>query len=281
MVRFGGFLTGFNLLNYFSRNADRMLIGRVCGPAPLGLYSKAAHLLSMPLWFINTPMSSVAVPTLSRLQNDPDRYRRAYEKAMTVLAYSTTPITVVLAALATEVITLVLGSQWVESSAVFAILAIGALGRPLAGATGWVFISLHRGRRMFLWAVISMPCYVAAYVVGIRWGIVGVAVGYAICEHLLRWPLLFYAFHGTPIRVRGLVSACYRPIGMSVAALFVMLATREALLRFTSLSLVPRAAVTLGAGALLVACCVLVSRRVQQDFKELADYRHSFRGAAA
>ena len=281
MVRFGGFLTGFNLLNYFTRNADKMLIGRVCGSTPLGLYAKAYELLSMPLWLVNVPMSSVAVPTLSRLQNDPEKYRQAHGKAMTILAYATTPMTAVLACLATEIVTVLLGDQWVESGLIFRILAVAAIGQPIAGATGWVFVSLRRGRRMFCWALISVPCYVAAFFIGIRWGVLGVAVAYAACEHILRWPLLLYAFHGTPIRMRDLVAACYRPFALSFGALVVMLAIREALVGFTSTGIPLRIVATLAGAAALTGCCLLASRRIRQDIKELADYRHALTGSAS
>lgn len=37
MLSFGGHLTGFTVLNYFTRNFDNILIGRVLGSAPLGI----------------------------------------------------------------------------------------------------------------------------------------------------------------------------------------------------------------------------------------------------
>ena len=44
IFRFSANLTGFNLLNFVSRNADNTIIGRVMGSAALGVYSANAGL---------------------------------------------------------------------------------------------------------------------------------------------------------------------------------------------------------------------------------------------
>ena len=83
MLRFGGDIMGFDIINYFSRNLDNILIGRFIGAGALGFYSKAYALLTLPLLQINSPISAVAIPALRPacrrpreisplfLQNDP------------------------------------------------------------------------------------------------------------------------------------------------------------------------------------------------------------------
>ena len=71
MLKFGRNLTGFKVVNYFSRNLDNILIGRLWGSVELGLYAKAYQLILLPINQINGPMTAVAMPALSRLQNRP------------------------------------------------------------------------------------------------------------------------------------------------------------------------------------------------------------------
>ena len=59
MLRMGTNLTGFNILNYFTRNFDNVLIGRMLGAGPLGIYSKAYGLLLMPMTQLSAPMTAV------------------------------------------------------------------------------------------------------------------------------------------------------------------------------------------------------------------------------
>src|SRR5437762_8001519 len=89
MLVFGGNFTGFSVVNYFARNLDNMLIGWWWGAAALGLYAKAYQLLLLPLDQINSPITSVAVPALSRLTDDPERYRQAYLRIMDKIAIMT------------------------------------------------------------------------------------------------------------------------------------------------------------------------------------------------
>jgi len=80
LVRASGHFAGFNILNFFSRNIDNVLIGKVSGEVALGLYGRAYNLMLVPISQINGAVSQVATPLLSRLIQDPQRYRNAYRK---------------------------------------------------------------------------------------------------------------------------------------------------------------------------------------------------------
>jgi len=222
MVAFGGNLTGFNIINYFARNFDQLLIGWYWGAQPVGLYNRAYQLLLLPIQQINAPLAQVAVPALSRLQHDPVRYRRYYCKAMNLIAFITTPLIVSMFVLSDEIIRIVLGPQWLETSRIFKILAIAALGQPLANATGWVYISLGQTNRMLVWALLSTPPLILAFAIGLPWGAVGVASAYAITDHLRRIPLFVFAFKDSPIKLSDLVGAAWRPGVISLLMWFVM-----------------------------------------------------------
>ena len=82
MLAFGRNLTGFAVINYFARNLDNLLIGKVWGSQQLGLYAKAYQLLLLPIDQINSPIGAVALPALSRLSDSPEKYRQAYLRIM-------------------------------------------------------------------------------------------------------------------------------------------------------------------------------------------------------
>ena len=94
MITFGGHLTGFNFVNYISRNVDNLLIGKFVGTDALGLYAKAYSILMLPLTQINSPLASVAVPALSRVRNDPERLRSYYRKGLTLATMLGMPLVV-------------------------------------------------------------------------------------------------------------------------------------------------------------------------------------------
>lgn len=227
MLAFGGHLTLFHVLNYFARNLDKVLLGRTWGEGSLGLYSKAYQLLLLPIQQINAPISSVAIPALSRIKDDPDRFRRYYCNAMNLISYLTAPLVVFMAALSDEIVPVVLGDQWLGASRIFQVLAIAAFGRPIMNANGWLFISLGKTRRMMMWGFISVPLFVVSFAIGLKWGAIGVALAYAICAQALRLPGFFFAFQETPIAFRDLVRATYRPTILSLMMLLVLLVVRH------------------------------------------------------
>lgn len=128
LLAFGGHMTGSNVLIYFTRNLDNLLIGRYWGAQQLGLYAKAYQLLLMPLQQINAPISSVAIPTLSCLQSDPQGYVAYYRKAIMLIAGLGMPIVAFLFVAADKVILTLLGSQWMSAVIIFRVLALAVHG---------------------------------------------------------------------------------------------------------------------------------------------------------
>ena len=138
MLAFGGNLTAFNVLNYFSRNFDNILIGRVLGSAPLGIYSKAYGLLMLPISQINMPMASVMLPGLSRLQNDSPEYARLFVSAVRAIALVTIPIVVFSFFFSRDIVLVLLGRKWLPVAPVFQLLAPAALFEAISFAPGWL-----------------------------------------------------------------------------------------------------------------------------------------------
>jgi hypothetical protein len=122
LLKFGAKSTGSAMLHNVVRNADNIIIGRASGEAALGQYTMAYRLLLMPIRQINNPLVQVAVPTLSRLQDDPERYRRFYVHALRAATAFGMPLVGLLALLSGHLIPLLLGPGW------------GAVRRPLPAA---------------------------------------------------------------------------------------------------------------------------------------------------
>ena len=255
MVTFGGQLTASNILHAFSRNFDNVLIGWRWGASALGLYSKAYALLLLPLNQISRPLGAVAIASLSRLQNEPDRFRRFYCLLVTLLAFATTPVLVVMAVLSRDIILVVLGEQWLEASAIFTVLAIAALGQPVAGTIGLVYASLGQADRELRWTLITTPLLMASFLIGLPWGPLGVATAYAVAIHTIRFPTLWYAFRYAPVKTRDFLKAIWRPVAVSGWMFLFMTAARHYL---TSQQPIERLIICCFVGGTAFVCAILV-----------------------
>lgn len=226
MLAFGGYLTGFNLLNYFTRNFDNVLIGAALGAGPLGLYSRAYNLLMLPIRQVNGPATAVAMPALSRLQSDPPAYRRFFLRAVSMMSLITAPIVAYSFADADLLVLLLLGEQWTGAVDIFRLLAPAAFVGAINIVPGWLCSSLGTTKKQFVWAAWSMPVVVAGFAVGLLWGTEGVAASFSVTFSFTLLAFIRSACKDSPVSTLDLWRAFWRTFLAAVAAAGVVLALK-------------------------------------------------------
>lgn len=227
MLAFGGNLTGFNIVDYWTRNLDNLLIGRYWGPQQLGLYSKAYQLLLLPIQQINNPMTSVALPALSHLQSEPERYRAFYCKAILSVTTLGMPIAALMFASADKVILLMLGKDWLGAVTLFRLLMPAAFVSTFTVATGWICQSLGRTDRQLRAGLVTSTIISIVFLVSVRWGTSAMAAAFGLSQPILVLFAIIYCYKGTPLRFTDLVSTIYRPALASIGAAAVLMGVQN------------------------------------------------------
>jgi PST family polysaccharide transporter len=189
MLRFGSHISGFNLVNYLSRNCDNILIGRFQGIDQLGLYDRAYRLLLFPITQLHGPVGQVLVPLLSRLQADPNRYRSTYVEAVSLIMIAAQPGILFAIICAPQLFELLLGDRWIAAAPIFQWLGIVALHQVMTSTMGWLFLSQGRGSDFFRIGSYAAVVTVASFVIGLPWGAVGVAASYTVANYVVLLPL--------------------------------------------------------------------------------------------
>jgi PST family polysaccharide transporter len=205
LVRQGGNMSGFNLSNYFTRNLDNVIIGRSGGAVELGYYDRAYRLLLLPIQQVNTPLAKVALPTLSRMIGDPDSYRRSYLRLLESVLFLTLP-TLIFAAIHSEPIVVgLLGPQWAPVAPIFSLLAVGGLFSGIANSSGWLFVTQDRTRELRDFSIITAIFFSLAFLIGVKWGAVGVAAAYAIAASIQTPSIIWVATRRGAVSFRDLL----------------------------------------------------------------------------
>ena len=75
MLPLGGVVTAQSVLGHVAQNIDKVLLGRFRGAEALGIYGRAYQLVSVPITNLNAAVGWMAFSALSRIQDDPRRYR--------------------------------------------------------------------------------------------------------------------------------------------------------------------------------------------------------------
>jgi PST family polysaccharide transporter len=222
MLHFGLDITGFQIVTYFFRNADKILLGRFYGSYVTGLYSRAYSLFMLPISQIRAPLVAVAIPALSNLQNEATRYARYYYKLTSFIAFVTMPLAGFLFVCSESIIRLLLGEKWMDANAIFKILAVSAFIQAVESTRGLTLISLGLSKKYLKVGIFISAVFVLAYVVGVPWGARGVALSYVIGDYLIMIPSLWYCFRGTPVSLVGFFRAISRPAVISLTTTAIM-----------------------------------------------------------
>ena len=269
MVAFGGNIATSYIIYNINRSADGVLIGWQWGAGPLGLYSRAYNLLMLPIRQLGAPVGNVLVPAFSRVQADPERFARYYLRAVNLITWISTPLFGFLFVAAEPVIVVALGSRWREAAPVFRILAISALGQLLIDLTIWSLVGRGKSKALLKLLLIISPILICGFVVGLPFGIKGVALsGSLVLIGISPW-ILKFSFQGTQLTLKRVGEVIVCPIMLCIAG---VLASELALQFVGSKRPVPQLLVTaLGfAGTYLLSSLIPRVRGEILSFRDLA-----------
>ncbi|TQL69957.1 PST family polysaccharide transporter [Nocardioides albertanoniae] len=227
-LRFGWSLAGTQLINYAANNIDSVLIGTRLGAHSLGTYNRAWQLLMTPLGQLRNPTTTVALPVLSRIRDNPALTQRFVERGQVALGYSLGAGLGLVAGAAAPVCALFLGPGW-DVAGVFALLACAGLFQTLAYVGYWVYLAHGLITELRHYTLVASALKVVCVLVGVRYGITGVAAGFA-AAHLLEWPLsLWWISRRTQLRVGPLYLGAARILLVAAAVAVSAYATAQVL----------------------------------------------------
>ncbi len=145
----------FNLLNYFSKNLDNILIGKYIGIISLGYYDKAYKLMLYSIQNMTRVITPVLLPILSNYQDNKELVYQSHLKLSKLLAIIGMPLSIFLFFTADEIIFILFGNQWGNSIPVFKILALTVWMQIILSSSGSIFQSTGRTDLLFVKGIVS------------------------------------------------------------------------------------------------------------------------------
>jgi PST family polysaccharide transporter len=160
---------------------------------------------------LNTAVTGVAFPALSRIQHDAKRLAKSFLRGFSLLISATIPITITCALFAEEIVRVVLGAKWMEAAPIFRLLAPVAVVFAVANPFSWLVMSTGRIGRALSISTATTPLVILGIVLGLSHGPKGVALGYSSAMTLLVIPIAAWSKHGTGITWADLWEATKPP----------------------------------------------------------------------
>jgi PST family polysaccharide transporter len=185
---------GFNFLgdssvNYWSRNFDNFIIAKVLGSNDLGIYTRAYSLMLLPLRNVSTIVTKVMFPAFSQKQDDLQLLKKYYLNIIQYIALITFPLMIGLSLVSKEFVLLFFGNKWSAMIPILSILSgLGAI-QSIISLNGLIYNSLGKVNIAFRVSIITNIVLIIAFVIGVNFGLIGVAYSYLIASALLLIPM--------------------------------------------------------------------------------------------
>ena len=176
------------------------------------------------------------------------------------IAIITFPMMTGLYGVADDFILVVFGEKWLPMLTVLQILAGVGMIQSISTTVGTIYLSTGNVRRLFYVIAASTPLLLIMIVVGLKWGIVGVAIGYALATLTVFYFNIVFALNLVGLSLSRFHAVLWRPFACALVMLFFL---RLFGMVLPQLSVVLRLAVLVGSGVLVYALATLAINRVQ------------------
>jgi PST family polysaccharide transporter len=190
----------FSLINFFSRNLDKLLIGKQLSMESLGFYEKSYRLMMLPLQNITAVITPVMHPVFSDFQDDKTKLASSYEKVIKLLAFIGGPLSAYLFFCSRELMLIIFGDQWMPSVPVFSILALSVGIQVVMSSSGSIYQAAGDTRSLFICGLFSAILNVSGIVLGVcYWGTLNalawcIVVTFTINFVQCYWQMYHYTF---------------------------------------------------------------------------------------
>ncbi|MHC4081909.1 MAG: MOP flippase family protein [Planctomycetota bacterium] len=222
---FGRNLLGFNIVNYWIRNTDKLLVGRFLAAGALGLYTRSYALMLMPLGLITQALGNVMFPAMAEIQHERARVARIYLRTTRAVSLVSFPLMIGLFVVADDFVAALFGPKWSDMVGIVQLFCLAGVLESIGSLNGNLYMSQGRSDLMFRVGAIVGLLGVAAMAVGLMWGLIGVALAYTVYATLAAWPQMHIAVGLVGLRVRDVVRGlagtfgCALLMGVAVQAI--------------------------------------------------------------
>lgn len=189
---FGINIVGIGVCAFFYRETSDLLIGKILGAVALGFYTIAFNTIQRLNGVLIGVISQVTLPAFARVQDEPQRLLRGYFSATEIAASISFPIFVGLSIVAPQMVPVAFGVKWMSSVPLLQCLALIGIRDSLLFLDNQVMTALGKPSWRLAVSMANVGLSVLGVLIGIRWGLMGVAVGLTLASFLI-WPISLLA----------------------------------------------------------------------------------------
>lgn len=188
----GWWVTLTGIFSYIAQEGDDVVVGKLLGTGPLGIYQVAYKLSTLPITEITNVINNVVFPVYVKFSDDTKRLYTAFVKTTAISSLGAIILGAIIFILSEWIILFVLGQKWVEVVPLVRVLIIYGVLRTIFGSFAPVFLSIGRQDYVGRMTIVRMTGLLLTIIPFVMaYGLVG--AGYsAVVSILVEVPIIIY-----------------------------------------------------------------------------------------
>ena len=176
-LKIGSYTIGGQILDYFSREIDVVIISATLGKEALGIYSLAKRLVTALYSSVMPIYNKVLIPLMSSLQNNVAHAREVTYDVLETVAITNFPLFLLLSIFSGFILTTLYGPDYIDGIYVLAILAIHYGYLSPASPASSIIVAFGRTDLGFYWTIFRIIIYALSSYIGAQFSIEGMVIG--------------------------------------------------------------------------------------------------------
>ena len=187
-----GNLTGFNLLNYWARNSDNLIIGKYYGAQSLGIYNRAYKILNLTTGIMTSLFGKVLYPSLKDLSNKGGDVNKEYLNTLGIISLLNYPVAVLLVFFSEPLVRTLWSDTWIKVAELLPYIGVLILTQTLNSTTGNIFILYGKEKILMRIGIPTNLVIIAAIALGAVFSYVHVLRFYCLAFIAVDIPFVMY-----------------------------------------------------------------------------------------
>lgn len=217
-------ILGVSVINYWSKNIDKLLIGKSFGESPLGIYNRGARFLDLSLRLIARLFGTVLYPSLKNLDDNKGNVREEYINILGVISLLNFPVAAILILIPDTFVLILWGPNWTEVSVFLPYFGLLTLTQTLIHTNDVMFKLLRKEHKLFIITMISASVMIIAIVAGSMFSVLKVAqlLALAYLAIIIPFQLIFGFIKGLNYNIKTIFRFWGPKLLLTNAALYTI-----------------------------------------------------------
>jgi O-antigen/teichoic acid export membrane protein len=220
-LAFGRDLLSTNIVGFFTKSLDNIIVGKALGTAAVGIYSMSFQFARLPMMLIAGPLQYVLYAQLARIKEDREAIGRTFLTVTRILAILSFPAVGMIAAAHQPVFKLLVSDKWAASGDLFMIVAPVCVLQAVTSIGGTIRMVLGRTDITLRTTIEFCMIWIITLLIVVRFGLNWTALSYNIASLTYFPRAMMFVLPVIGVSLSSYLRTIVPPIGLTLVGIAV------------------------------------------------------------